>query len=77
LTIHRPKLQLSDVPDVAWPASNAMGVPDLLLAKQATELRGPLVCWGTRARSGVMPGTWHFYADDYRFTALWGAHAEE
>jgi len=20
-----------------------------------------------------MPGTWHFYADDYRFTALWGA----
>lgn len=51
---------------------NEWGVPELNLALQ---MRKPPVLverWGRIARHGTrMPGLWHFYTDDYKFTGVW------
>lgn len=65
------QMSLPPVPDVIYPSVNGWGVPDLLLSKQASELRLPLMKWGAAARSARMPGVYHFYTDDYKFEALW------
>jgi hypothetical protein len=64
-------LTQADVPDAIWPSDNEWGVPTLDLDYQALSLPEPIIKWGAIARKGVMPGTWHFYTDDYKFTALW------
>jgi hypothetical protein len=38
---------------------------------QASYCDLPFVAWGTVSRKSRMPGTWHFYVDDYRYEALW------
>ena len=65
------KLQRHDVPDVAWPSSNELGIPDLLLEMQGERLAPPFVAWGSIARTTQLEGTWHFYVDDYRFANVW------
>lgn len=58
------------VPDAIWPTDNALEVPALLPELQADALDSPLVAWGSQSRQKRMFGTWHFYTDDYRYTAL-------
>lgn len=60
-----------DMPDALWPSDNEYGIPSIRLDLQADALDVPVVGWGTIRRSSPMPGTWHFYVDDYRFNALW------
>lgn len=62
-------LQPNATKDVAFPASNWLGVPDL-----APEMRRgvplPVKAWGQTSRNKHHAGTWHFYTADYRFSAL-------
>jgi len=60
-------LKTPDAP--AWDAG-ALGIPTLDLAMQARDLVAPVTKWGTIARSAPMAGTYHFYAHDYKFSAL-------
>lgn len=57
--------------DLVWPSTNALDIPDLDIRVQATGLPAPFVNWGSRSRGKRMRGTFGFYADDYRFEALW------
>ncbi len=52
------------------PIAEALGIPTLDLAWQATTLAVPVTKWGSIARSAPMPGTYHFYTHDYKFSAL-------
>jgi hypothetical protein len=57
---------------LAYSSSDPWGVPLLDLGMQASELVQPFVRWGRIHRADVhMPGTWHFYTDDYRFNGIW------
>jgi hypothetical protein len=49
---------------------NDWEVPELDLDLCADRLVAPVTKWGTRRRSDPMPGTWHFYCNDYVFTHL-------
>jgi hypothetical protein len=55
-----------------FPAEPPDGVfiPALDLAWQAPELAEPVTRWGSIARASEISGTYHFYTDDYRFSAL-------
>lgn len=68
-----PELERLDVPDAVWPTDNDWGVPLLDANLQARAVDLPFVAWGTGKypRKSRMPGTWHFYTEDYRFEALW------
>jgi hypothetical protein len=46
-------------------------IPALDLRFQATELVAPVVRWGRIARSSRIDGTYHFFTDDYKMSALW------
>ena len=46
-------------------------IPTLDLEIQATEVIAPVTTWGAIGRKRSMPGTYVFYADDFRFTAIW------
>jgi hypothetical protein len=59
------------VPDTVWPSDNNLGIPTLALSMQADAIDLPFRGWGTITRRSAMRGTWHFYVDDYRFSALW------
>lgn len=55
--------------DWLYPTDNEYGIPSLLTqGRDGLDL--PLTAWGSVGRSTRMPGTWHFYVDDYRFEAL-------
>ena len=58
--------------DVAMHSENEWDVPTLDLDMQAESLPEPVTKWGVIARTLHMPGTYHFYTDDYKFRALWG-----
>lgn len=47
-----------------------LGIPTLDGGMAAIELAVPVTKWGTISRSGRMPGTYHFYTNDYKFRAL-------
>src|SRR5262245_7355762 len=49
---------------------NPWDIPELDPALAAVELAVPVTKWGTRRRSDPMPGSWHFYTWDYKFTRL-------
>ena len=53
-----------------YPTDNAFDVPALRLDVQATEICAPVMPWGAVSRGTRMPGTFVFYVDDYRFSAL-------
>jgi hypothetical protein len=60
-----------EAPDILFPSDNDWGVPTLDLKLQARSLVLPCERWGRGSRSAPMPGTYHFYTDDYKFQALW------
>lgn len=66
------KIASGDVPNTVWPSDNELGVPTLLLDRQAGVLDLPFTRWGRGCRKSRMRGTFHFYTDDYRFSRLWG-----
>jgi len=66
-----PQLSRYDVPDALFPSDNVWGVPTLLPDLQSTNVDLPVSLWGAMGRKKRMRGTWLFYCDDYRFTALW------
>ena len=47
-----------------------LGIPTLDLTMQAAELVEPIIKWGAIARSKPMTGTYHFYSDPGRWSAL-------
>lgn len=57
--------------DYIFPSYDKWGVPMLDVNLQATGLPAPFMAWGTVKRTQHMPGTWHFYIDDYRFENIW------
>ena len=67
----RDEVQRWEVPDAIWPTDNDWGVPLLDTTMQARALDMPVTKWGTVGRRSKMPGTYHFYTDDYKFNALW------
>lgn len=59
--------------DLVFPSGNYLDVPDLDPSLQAVGLDAPFVQWGSLgSRKRAMRGTWGFYVDDYRFSAVWG-----
>jgi hypothetical protein len=62
---------LDYVPDARFPTNNQYDIPSLDINFCAQYCDLPFIGWGTQRRSDKMPGTWHFYVDDYRFNALW------
>ncbi len=65
-------VELLDVPDILFPSDNDWGVPTLDIRMQAQYVVAPVERWGRIARHGsTMPGTWHFYTEDYKFNSLW------
>lgn len=60
-----------DIPDCLWPTDNHFDIPTLRADLQGNAVDVPVTGWGTVRRTTMMPGTWHFYVDDYRFNKLW------
>jgi hypothetical protein len=52
------------------PTDNPFDIPALDPQFQALEIAPPVLPWGAVSRSTRMPGTWVFYVDDYRFSAV-------
>lgn len=48
-------------------------IPELTVDMQATEIALPAMIWGGISRSRIMPGTYLFYEDDFKFQGLWAA----
>ena len=61
----------NNVPDAVFPTDNKWGIPTLKEEYQADYIDLPFTQWGSIGRSRRMPGTYSFYVDDYRFSALW------
>jgi len=60
-----------DAFDIWWPSDNEWGIPSLDITAQADHVARPFTRWGSSSRKNAMPGTYHFYTDDYKFMALW------
>ena len=59
-------------PDILFFSDNDWGIPTLDSNLQAEYVVVPVERWGRMARHGTtMPGTWHFYTEDYKFNNLW------
>jgi len=69
--VSRPHVTAGDVPSALFPSDNEFGIPVLDVEKQAEIIDAPVTRWGRETRKSRMRGTWHFYTDDYRFSALW------
>lgn len=59
------------IPDALFPTDNEFGIPQLHLGYQAEFAELPVRGWGNVARKDRMRGTWHFYVDDDKFSAIW------
>jgi len=59
------------IPDTIFPTDNKYDIPVLLLEMEARLIDFPFQAWGSIKRTSTNKGTWHFYVDDYRFSALW------
>lgn len=56
----------------AFESDNEWGIPTLDLNFQCTKEHAIIERWGRLSRHNTrMPGMWHFYTDDYKFSALW------
>lgn len=62
---------INRAPDAIWGTDNDFGIPLLDVNLQALSVDLPFSCWGATKRKIRMPGTWHFYTQDYRFEKLW------
>lgn len=56
--------------DAIFPSDNELGIPTLLDC-QADWIEAPCRAWGSTGRTRINLGTWHFYVDDYRWSAIW------
>lgn len=56
--------------DLALPATNPLGIPDLDAGLAPTAVPLPVWCWGQTGRRRPNPGTWHHFTADYRFSAV-------
>lgn len=59
------------VPDTIFPSDNPQGIPVLDPGMICNLVDMPFQAWGSIGRTSKMKGTWHFFTEDYRFTALW------
>jgi len=59
------------VPDTLFPHTKDLEIPKLDITKQAKFYNLPIRGWDSTSRRGRFRGTWHFYVDDRKFTALW------
>lgn len=59
--------------DRLYDSDNEFDIPNLLLSQQPLNgLELPFAAWGSQSRRlRCNVATYHFYVDDYRFTALW------
>ena len=60
-------------PDTVFPTNNPQEIPVLDKRMICNLVDMPFQAWGSIARTSRMVGTWHFYVDDYRFSALWSS----
>src|SRR5690606_30145181 len=60
----------SIVPDALFPMTE-LGVPLLRPDMQADFVDLPVRAWGSVSRPSRMSGTFHFYVEDFKFSALW------
>src|SRR5690606_22628013 len=58
-------------PDCLYPSNNIYEIPTLLSEGQGDVLHLPFEAWGEKSRLRKDVGTYHFYVDDYRFSAIW------
>lgn len=64
-------------PNANFASDNTAEVPTLRLGLQADAVDQPVLPWGGTAafwrasRVAAFRGTWHFYVDDSKFSALW------
>lgn len=57
--------------DFLFESNNEFEIPTLMIEKQAGKLELPLTPWGANSRLRKGVSTYHFYVDDYRFSAVW------
>lgn len=65
----RIAMMIIAAPTVTMPTDNEYDIPVLRMDMQGAA-EHPFTPWGSVARTGKMTGTWHFYVDDSRFSAL-------
>lgn len=63
--------KFTEVPNARFPTDNEWDIPTLNADMQGDFVDMPFQPWGAKGRKLKMPGTYHFYVDDYRFNALW------
>ena len=54
-----------------FPHTSIYEIPVLDINKQGDFINYPISGWGSVSRRTRFRGTWHFYIDDSKFTALW------
>lgn len=54
-----------------YPSDNEFGIPSLDPKLQARTLTPPVEKWGYISRKAKFNGTYQFYTDDYKFSAVW------
>ena len=64
-------MKQTEVPDAIFPHTSDLEIPILLPNCQADFVDLPVRGWGSVSRRTRFQGTWHFYVDDYKFSALW------
>ena len=62
--------------DFLFASNNEWDIPTLKEDLQLDLVAMPLESWGAVSRGAFMPGTFNFYVEDYRFSALW-KHPDE
>ena len=59
------------IPDAMFPHTAELEIPRLDPTRQGRFVALPVRGWGSVSRRSRFRGTWHFYVDDEKFTALW------
>jgi hypothetical protein len=59
------------VSEASFPHTAQYEIPLLDISKQAEFSILPVAGWGSVSRKTRFRGTWHFYIDDSKFSALW------
>lgn len=57
--------------DFVFPHTVKYEIPLLNLGRQGEFFELPIAGWGSVSRRSRFKGTWHFYIDDSKFSALW------
>lgn len=57
--------------DIVFPHTMKYEIPILDITRQGRFFELPVAGWGSVSRKTRFRGTWHFYVDDSKFSALW------